>query len=71
VVLFKAGDHVPVIPFKEVVGKAAKLAPAQIGATAAKVGKTLGFTTIVMDYRRRGTKGSAWRKCVRFSDGIA
>lgn len=48
VVLFKAGDQLPVIPFRDVVGKAAKGAPAQIGATAAKVGNTLGFTTIVM-----------------------
>ena len=40
VVLFKAGDQVPVTPLVEVVGKADKVAPEQIGATAAKVGTT-------------------------------
>jgi hypothetical protein len=38
-VLFIAGDHVPVIPFVEVVGKVNK-APAQNGPTAAKFGVT-------------------------------
>ena len=33
VVLFNAGDQVPVMPLVEVVGKAAKVPPAQIGAT--------------------------------------
>ena len=47
-VLFKAGDQVPVKPLFEVVGKAAKVWPLQIGATAVKVGTTLGFTTIVI-----------------------
>ena len=46
-VLFSAGDHVPVIPLFEVVGKAAKVAPEHIGATAVKVGVTWGFTVMV------------------------
>ncbi len=45
--LFMAGDQVPVIPLVEVVGKAAKLAPEQIGATELKVGVIFGFTVIV------------------------
>ena len=43
----KAGDHVPVIPLVEVVGRALKLAPEQIAATASKVGVTFGFTVIL------------------------
>ena len=46
-VLFNAGDHVPVIPLVEVVGKADNVAPEQIGATAVKVGVTFGVTVIV------------------------
>ena len=46
-VLFNAGDHVPVIPFVEVVGNAAKVAPVQIGFTVANVGVTFGLTVIV------------------------
>jgi hypothetical protein len=38
VVLFNAGDQVPVIPLLEVVGNADKVAPEQIGATALNVG---------------------------------
>jgi hypothetical protein len=38
-VLSNAGDHTPVIPFVEVVGKAAKTSPEQISAMAAKVGR--------------------------------
>ena len=45
--LFKAGDHVPLIPLVEVVGKADKLPPEQIGATGIKVGVTFGFTVMV------------------------
>jgi hypothetical protein len=45
-VLFSAGDQDPVMPFVEVVGKAAKAAPEQIAGTAAKVGITKGFTVI-------------------------
>ena len=46
-VLFNAGDQVPVIPFVEVVGKAAKVAPVQIGFTVANVGTILELTVIV------------------------
>ena len=46
-VLSNAGDHDPVIPLVEVVGKANKVAPEQIGATALKVGVTFGLTVIV------------------------
>ena len=46
-VLFSAGVHVPVIPLLEVVGNAVNVAPAQIGATAVKVGVTAVFTMIV------------------------
>ena len=46
-VLFKAGDHVPVIPLREVVGNGDKAAPEQIAATVAKVGVTIGFTVIL------------------------
>ena len=46
-VLFSVGDHVPVILLFEVVGKAAKVAPEHIGATAVKVGVTWGFTVMV------------------------
>ena len=45
--MFKAGAHVPVMPLLEVVGRAANVAPEQIGATALKVGVLFGFTTIV------------------------
>ncbi len=45
--LSKAGDHVPVIPLFDVVGKADKLPPEQIGLTALNVGVTFGFTVIV------------------------
>ena len=47
-VLLSAGVHVPEIPLFDVVGKAAKVAPEQIGATAVKVGVTCGLTLIVM-----------------------
>jgi hypothetical protein len=43
-VLFIAGDQVPVILLLDVVGKADKLAPKQIAATAVKVGVTFAFT---------------------------
>ena len=46
--MFNAGDHVPVIPFCDVVGKAAKVAPEQIGETVANVGVTFGLTTMVI-----------------------
>jgi hypothetical protein len=47
VVLFIAGDQVPVTPLVEVVGKDAKAAPEQIGAIWLKMAK-IGFTTIVI-----------------------
>jgi hypothetical protein len=46
-VLFRAGDHVPVIPLLDVVGSDESVAPEQIGAIASKVGVTLGSTVIV------------------------
>ena len=46
-VLFKAGDQVPVIPLVEVVGRAVNVDPEQIGAIVAKVGVTIGFTVIL------------------------
>jgi hypothetical protein len=45
-VLFSAGDQVPAIPLFDVVGKAAKVCPLQIGVTALKVGVTIGLTVI-------------------------
>ena len=45
--LFNAGDHVPVIPFNDVVGNAVNVPPEQIGATALNVGVTLLLTVIV------------------------
>ena len=39
------GDHVPVIPFVEVVGNAGIEAPEQYGPTDAKVGVTFGLIT--------------------------
>ena len=45
--MFNAGDHVPLIPFNEVVGNAANVAPEQIAATELKVGITFGLTVIV------------------------
>ena len=46
--LFNAGDHVPLILFVLVVGKADKLPPEQIGATAVNVGVTFGVTVMVI-----------------------
>jgi hypothetical protein len=46
-VLFTAGAQVPVIPFVEVVGKAAKGSPEQMAATGLNVGVTFGLTVIV------------------------
>ena len=42
-----AGDHVPVMPFVDVVGKAGIGSFAQYGPTASNVGVTFGFTVIV------------------------
>ena len=45
--MFSAGAHVPVIPLLDVVGRAVRVAPEQIGATAVKVGVMFGFTVMV------------------------
>ncbi len=45
--LFNAGDHVPLIPFVDVVGKAARGSPDQIPATGLNVGVVDEFTFIV------------------------
>ena len=46
-VLSKAGDQVPVMPLFEVIGSAASVAPAHIGATVVKAGVTAALTVIV------------------------
>lgn len=46
VVLFNTGVQVPVIPFVDVAGNAAKAAPEQIGGTELKVGITTGSIVI-------------------------
>jgi len=43
-----AGDQVPKIPLVEVVGKAPKFAPEQIGATCENVGVDFGVTVMVI-----------------------
>ena len=45
--MLSAGDHVPVIPLFDVVGKAASGAPEHIGATGVNVGVMFGLITIV------------------------
>ncbi len=47
-VLLIAGDHVPVIPLFDVVGKAAIAAPLHCAATAVKVGVTFGVMVMVI-----------------------
>ena len=47
--LFKAGDHVPVIPLLDVVGNGLKAVPAHTAATGVNVGVTLGVTVIVKE----------------------
>ena len=50
IVLFNAGDQVPVRPSIEVVGSGLKTAPEQIGATGANVGiLRQGVTVIVLE----------------------
>jgi hypothetical protein len=46
-VLFTVGDHIPVIPFGEIVGSAANVPPTQIGATCTKFGVTFVLTVMV------------------------
>ena len=45
--MFSAGAQVPLMPLLEVVGKAVKVAPEQIGATGLNVGVIFGLTVIV------------------------
>ena len=45
--MFSAGDHAPVIPLVDVVGKGDNAAPEQIAATGLNVGVTFGLTVIV------------------------
>ena len=45
--MFRAGDQLPVMPLLDVVGRADKVAPEQIGATAVNVGVMFGLTVIV------------------------
>ena len=47
--LFIAGDHVPVIPLLDVVGKAANGSPLQIGFTCVKVGVVGELTVTVVE----------------------
>ena len=47
VVLLSAGVHMPVILLVDIVGNGVRVAPAQIGATALKVGVIFGLTVIV------------------------
>jgi len=42
-----AGVHVPITPFREVVGRAAIIAPLQKGPTGLNVGVSDGFTVTV------------------------
>ena len=46
--LFKAGDHVPVIPLFDVVGNGNKVPPAQMAGTCVKLGCVFGFTKMVI-----------------------
>jgi len=45
--LFSAGAQAPVIPLLDVVGRAVRVAPEQIGATAVNVGIIFGLTVMV------------------------
>ena len=45
--LLTTGDQVPVIPLVDVNGNGLRTVPAQIAATAVKVGVTEGFTVMV------------------------
>lgn len=47
--LFNAGDHVPLIPLVDVVGRGVNTSPLQIDGTDANVGVSLLFTVIVND----------------------
>ena len=43
-----AGDHVPVMPLVEVVGKIGAIPPVQIAGIAANIGMVLGVTVIIL-----------------------
>ena len=45
--MLSAGDHVPVILLLDVIGRADKVAPEQIGATGVNVGVIFGLTVMV------------------------
>ena len=47
-VLIVAGDQVPVMPFVDVVGNEAGVAPTQYGPACVKVGVTLALTITVI-----------------------
>ena len=47
VLLLSAGDHVPAILFRDVVGSGAKTVPAQMGATPLNAGVMLELTVMV------------------------
>ena len=47
VVLFSAGDQIPVMPLNDVVGNGASVPPEQIAVTGLNVGVTFGLTVIV------------------------
>jgi hypothetical protein len=46
--LFIAGDQVPLIPSREVVGNGAEVPPAQIGGAGLKVGTGKTILTVVL-----------------------
>ena len=46
--LFNAGNQLPVIPFKDVVGNGEMLDPLQTGETAVNVGLNKGFTCMAI-----------------------
>ena len=46
-ILSKVGDHVPVIPLLDVVGKAVSVPPLHIEATAVNIG-TVGVSTVIV-----------------------
>ena len=48
VVLFNAGDQVPVILFRDVVGNGGNISPAQIGPTGLNAGVIAELTVIVI-----------------------
>ena len=48
VLLTVAGDHVPTIPFNDVVGNTGAVSPVQKAGIELNVGVTKGFTVIVI-----------------------